>query len=112
MAFSSAQEIVQKASPDLIDRKSVDFQLYFKHRKYSWSKCMCRKALPYVLYMHLVPQIMLNLREGFDRAVHFSTKECFITLILNKQNPIIPNLWIMCVSIEVYRNICIMMKCK
>jgi len=42
MALSSAQEIKQKASPGLIDRKRVDFQLYFKHRKYSWSKCMYR----------------------------------------------------------------------
>jgi len=46
MAFASAQEIEQKASPDVIDRKRVDFQLHFKHRKYRWSKCMCQKALP------------------------------------------------------------------
>jgi len=73
---------------------------------------MCRNALRWVLYMYLVPQIMLNLREGFDRATHLSTKECFITLTLYKQNPIIPDLWIMCVSTEVYSNISIMMKCK
>jgi len=109
---SSAQEIEQKARPGLIDRKRVDFQLYFKHRKNSWNKCMCRKALPEVLYMYLAPQIMLNLRKAFDLAVYFSAKECFVPLTLNNQNPIIPDLWVMCVSIDVYRIICIMMKCK
>jgi hypothetical protein len=32
MALSSAQEIEEKASPGLIDRKRVDFQMNFKHR--------------------------------------------------------------------------------
>jgi hypothetical protein len=62
---------------------------------------MCRKALLYVLYMHLVPQIVLNLRVGFDRAMNFSTKECFMPLTLNKQNPIIPDLWIVCISVKI-----------
>lgn len=78
----------------------------------SRNKFMCRKALLYVLYMYILPQITLNLREIFDRVMYLSTKECFITLTLYKQNPIIPDLWIMRVSTEVYGNICFTMQCK
>jgi hypothetical protein len=35
MVLFSAEEIEQKASPGLIDRKRVDFQLYFKYNNYS-----------------------------------------------------------------------------
>ena len=45
VAFSSAQEIDQKAIRGLTDKKRVDFQMRFELWQYRWSKCMWRKAV-------------------------------------------------------------------